>query len=324
MFFTFILFLALIINSPGNDLKQKIEDLEKQSGGILGVAAVNLQNGQQFRNNADHLLPMASTYKFPIGIRVLQEVETGNLNLEDSVLVGLADRRWGWSPITKEINQKGPRYFTYAELLERMIGYSDNTASDVLLSTVGGPEAVTKMLRENGIERINVNRPEHFIHADIYQVPRSSLKDLTYEAFLKELEETQPAKLQKGFEAFLKDERDMATPEAFVQLMQKFLDHQFLNKKNTKVLFDLMVAAPVRNSLIKAGVPEGAIVGHKSGGVFDVNGINGGENDIGIIYLPGAKKPILLAILTSRTKISGKERQELIAGITEMVINELK
>ncbi len=112
-------FLIVLLFSGGcrekavnEKLSAKIDSLEQLSGGILGVASLDLANDVEFRHRADQPFAMASVYKFPIGIGVLQLVSEEKIDLKDSVLVGMEARRWGYSPLTSEITENGPVFQT--------------------------------------------------------------------------------------------------------------------------------------------------------------------------------------------------------------------
>ena len=55
-----------------------------------------------------------------------------------------------------------------ANLIEPMITESDNTATDVCLKVVGGPEVVTKFLRSIGITEQRLDRDTSEILRDFY------------------------------------------------------------------------------------------------------------------------------------------------------------
>lgn len=69
---------------------------------------------------------------------------------------------------------------------------------------------------------------------------------------------------------------------------------------------------------IRAGVPIGWTVAEKTGGGFGSYGI---ANDIGFLWSPLCK-PIVLAIYTAQNKKAAKSRDDIVASVTNIVIDE--
>ncbi|HYG79237.1 MAG TPA: serine hydrolase, partial [Pyrinomonadaceae bacterium] len=148
------------------NLERAVARLAGLSGGTLGVTAIHVETGRRVSFNGGERFPMASVYKFPIALRVLQRGERGELRLDDAVKLGEYDFRVGHSPIAEMANNT-PVTFTVGRLLELMLGESDNTASDALLRLAGGPAAVTARMRELGINEIDISRPEGQLIMDL-------------------------------------------------------------------------------------------------------------------------------------------------------------
>ena len=70
------------------------------------------------------------------------------------------------------------------------------------------------------------------------------------------------------------------------------------------------------NATIRAGVPNGWIVGDKTG-----SGDYGTRNDIGIIW-PEKCSPIVVAIYTTQNKKDAISRDDVIASATRILISE--
>jgi beta-lactamase class A len=79
-----------------------------------------------------------------------------------------------------------------------------------------------------------------------------------------------------------------------------------------------LVGSTTGDTLIRAGVPEGWVVGDKSGA-----GSYGTRNDIAIVWPPD-HAPIVIAILSDRTTEDAAYDDALIAEAAEIVINALK
>src|SRR5215212_4052880 len=83
------------------NLERAVARLAQLSGGTLGVTAIHIETGRRVSFNGTERFPMASVYKFPIALRLLQRVERGELSLDDTVRLGEFDFRIGHSPIAE-------------------------------------------------------------------------------------------------------------------------------------------------------------------------------------------------------------------------------
>ena len=133
------------------NISQKIEKLSQGLVGRIGVAAQEIGSGVNITINGDESFVMASTYKVAIAVTLLERVDKGELKLTDLIDVPLEKMVVGPNPITMNFVHPGVK-LSIANLIEPMITESDNTATDVCLKVVGGPEVVNKMLRSIGIK----------------------------------------------------------------------------------------------------------------------------------------------------------------------------
>lgn len=138
-----------------------------------------------------------------------------------------------------------------AYLMERMIINSDNPATDLLLRDMGGPDALQDWIQRNNIANIRVDRT-------IAQLLRAK-RDLW-------------------------DERDSATPLAMVELLQRLHDGKLLKPESRNHLFELMRRCKTGKNRMKALLPWGTPVEHKTG---TLNGLTG---DVGFITMPDGRR----------------------------------
>lgn len=138
-----------------------------------------------------------------------------------------------------------------ARLMERMIINSDNPATDLLLRDMGGPDALQDWIQRNNISNIRVDRT-------IAQLLRAK-RDLW-------------------------DDRDSATPLAMVQLLQRLHDGKLLRPESRDHLFGLMARCKTGRNRMKALLPWGTPVEHKTG---TLNGLTG---DVGFITMPDGRR----------------------------------
>ncbi|MBB4039865.1 beta-lactamase class A [Microvirga flocculans] len=320
-----ILFCPIAANAEfrTDALRAKIEALDKKSGsGRLGVGLVDLTDGDSWSWRGDESFPMQSVYKLPIALAALKAVDEGRRNLDERISLGREDLSIQWSPIAREFKGE-PATYTVRQLLEHALQQSDNTASDVLLRLVGGPGSVTALLRRHGIDGMRVDRPEREMQPEVLGLPPFRPEWTNEAALTAALNDLpQPAK-RAALAAYLADGRDTATPKAAAHLLAKLARGELLSKPTTRIFLDILAGTRTGGSRIKAGVPEGSTVAHKTGTAMDVLGIGPAVNDAGLVTLP-ERRQLVVAVFVAGSDSSPAERERLIADVTRAAIEALR
>ncbi|MGM0851038.1 MAG: class A beta-lactamase [Bacillota bacterium] len=185
-----------------------------------------------------------------------------------------------YNPITEKHLDKG---MTLKELSDASIRYSDNTAGNLIFKAIGGPEGFKEVLREIGD---NTTEPER-IEPDLNNVKPG-------------------------------ETRDTSTPKALAESLQAFTLGDALPPEKQNLLIDWLKNNTTGDALIRAGVPEGWIVGDKTGA-----GSYGTRNDIAVIWPPKGA-PIILAVLSSRDEADAEYDDALIAKATKEALKQLE
>jgi beta-lactamase class A len=246
--------------------------------GEVGIAVVDVTHKKQYLHNADQPFPMQSVCKLPLSIAILRLADAGKLKVEDKITLHRSDISAYHSPIKAEIKGKQTD-FTIRYLITRAIRDSDNTACDVLIKRAGGAKEVTRILTEAGIKGVRLDRPEGTLQPD-------SLKIAT----------------------FLADPRDTALPEGMVGLLQQLYSGKLLSDKSKALILEDMFKCATGPDRLKAGLPVGWNLAHKTGTGRDVSGQNAGTNDVGVLI--GPKGEVIYAavfIKGSRAKMAVRE-----------------
>jgi beta-lactamase class A len=261
------------------ELQGQMEEIARVTQGPVGAAVMLLETGDVAAFNGEKRFPMQSVYKLPIGMAALHQVDAGALKLEQKISVEIKD--FISSRQHSPIRDRYPRgtEFSVRDLLRFMISESDGTASDVLLRLSGGPEQVTKYLREMGIEGITVATSE------------------------KEMGQDEMAQY-----------RNWATPESMLALLRILNEGQSLSKTSRSFLLDLMIQSRPGPKRIKGMLPANALVAHKTGTSGTVNGLTRATNDVGLITLPDGRH-LAVAVFVSDTKADEVVRESVIAKI---------
>jgi beta-lactamase class A len=161
-----------------------------------------------------------------------------------------------------------------------MLIHSDNRATDILLNDLGGPRAVHDWLQDNGMTGLRVDR-------NISQLLRSK-RDLW-------------------------DRRDSSTPVAMVELLKRIYKAELIKPESRNYLLDLMAQCQTGRNRMKALLPYGTPVEHKTGT------LDGLTDDVGFITLPDGRR-VAVAIFTR----GGANRPQTIAEAARAIYDGFK
>jgi len=154
----------------GADVHDALAALERNSGGRLGVSAINTGNGVRLQYQADQAFPFCSTFKVILCGAVLARPGTLDDVLSQRIHYTQADVV-NYSPISKAHVADG---MTVAALCQAALQYSDNTAANMLIGLVGGPAAVTSFARSIGDSAFRLDRLETSLNDAVPGDPRDT------------------------------------------------------------------------------------------------------------------------------------------------------
>jgi beta-lactamase class A len=248
--------LILAVRTQAADVSQlsaQFTAIEKSTGGRLGIATLDTATGRKIEYRADERFPMCSTFKFLLAAAILQKGEAEPLN--QKIAYGPGDLL-EWAPVTKQHAAEGR--MTVGELCAAAISYSDNTAANVLLRTLGGPAKVTEYARSLGDRVTRLDRPETAVNT-----------------------------------ATPGDDRDTTAPQAMVSDLKLLLLGNQLPAASRNQLETWLDANTTGEKRIRAGLPPNWKVGDKTG-----TGQHGTAGDIAIIRPPGHAPILIAIYLT--------------------------
>ena len=151
-------------------IHERIEALQRRHNAKIGVYAVDFESGRTVSHLDGESFAMCSTFKGYAAARVLQMVQRGELTLYQQVFVDPAEVVT-YSPVT------GPRAggtMPLAEVCQAAVRVSDNTAGNLMLKTIGGPQAITDFARSIGDDRTRLDRWETELNSAIPGDPRDT------------------------------------------------------------------------------------------------------------------------------------------------------
>ncbi len=143
-----------------------------------GIYVKHLSTGESAAVRADETFNSASVIKIPIMVLAHQLAEQGKVKLDSRVEIRKADLRGGSGVLRYHDIGLQP---TIRDLITQMIITSDNTATDMMITQVGGVAAVNTWLKANGYDSQRLNTTIFEVFKRRYEYVDPSLKSLTPE-----------------------------------------------------------------------------------------------------------------------------------------------
>ena len=226
------------------------------AGGRLGVAAIDTGSGRELRFDADSRYSMASTFKLPLAAAVLARVDSGEISLDEKLTIP-PGRSLDNSPVVDRYRDEGS--LSVVRLCSAVVELSDNSAANMLLRRLGGPEALTRFIRACSDPVTRVDRYEMELNSNL------------------------PG-----------DPRDTTSPAAMAGLVRTLVLGDKLSQQSRRHLSTWLTKSVPGADRLKAGLPAPPwLVGHKTG-----TGANGAVNDVAIAWRSG-RPPVVIACYQS-------------------------
>lgn len=251
--------------------------LEREFDARLGVYALDTGTGRSVGYRADDRFAYASTFKALAAGAVLRKFGTDGI---DKVVRYSRDDLVENSPVSENFVETG---MSLRGLCAATLWYSDNTAVNLLLRELGGPDGLEKVLEGLGDDVTEMDRYE------------------------TEMSEGVPG-----------DIRDTSTPRAMAGSLRAFLLGDALKRDERELLRRWMTTNVTGGTLIKAGVPDGWDVADKSGTAG-----YGGRNNIAVLWPDDGGNPVVMAVMSTRGKQGAERDDALIAKAATAAIEGL-
>lgn len=280
--------------------------------GTFGIAIVDIKSGVTWGVNAQRPFPMMSVFKAPVAAAVLDRVDAGSLDMKRQVTITRSEVDPGSAVPSIGDNFRGESMtFSVRQLLLASVSQSDNTAVDALIRMLGGPESVTRFLREKGIAGMHVDEDEAEI-ARVFSDLHGAAAPPAGETTAQENE-----RLRAGYQAFLADSGNQTTPEAAALFLNKLWGNQLLTRSSTQYLLGLMYAQTIPRRL-RAGLPSTVRLADKTGTAGGWGGRTAAYNDIGLLTWPDGHTVIVAGFLNN-SQASQEDRDALFADLAREV-----
>ncbi len=272
--------------TPLARLQANIERVTKSVNATWGIYIRCLETNEEIAIGADRQMDTMSVIKIPLMAETFRQIGAGKFQLSDRVKVAAADKQPG-TGVIRSLDDGVE--LTVKDLLTLMTIVSDNTATDLLYDKVGGPEAVTRLMKEWGFNSIVATGK-----ADVW---------------FKALRAASSAEV---FHREAKTPFGLSSPRDMGKLLEKIERGEAVSKEASAQMLQIL-----RGQVYSSRLPRyvsGYRIPHKTGDFMPYIG-----NDVGV--LEGAGKRIVICVFTANHFGAGDRLEDAIGRIAEMAGN---
>lgn len=281
---TLILSFACKQTPKTPDNKQKfqaaLDSFVKSKKADIGLAIISEDGKDTFQVNGNKDFTMMSVVKFPQALCILSSAENNPGMLNQTVYFDSMElKRETWSPLGDQLNRLGDYTTTLMACFPYSVGASDNIVCDKLYD-FASMDQVTKF--------VHTQSDEHFGIGFKY-------KDMKRES------------LSKNF----------SSPMCMAKLLYKFDHDQILKTGLKDSLWNIMVKTTTGQNRLKAGLPQDAIIAHKTGTYFEDSTFIEAVNDVGVVKMNNGKK-YYIAVFVNNSKELEEGTNAILSEINRM------
>lgn len=269
-------------------LQARIETVTRSIAATWGIYVKSLDTGEEIAIDADRQMDTMSVIKIPIMVEAYRQAAEGRLRLSDMHVLKDTEKLPGTGILQRFAEGTT---LSLADLVDLMIIVSDNTATDIVLRKVGGPQAVNKLMDSYGFDKIRATG----YAADWFQALR-----------------------QRGdraaFHREAKHPFGLATPRQMGLLLERIAKGEAVDKESGRKMLEHL-----RGQLYASRIPRNLAFTafstrppHKTGDFLPYIG-----NDVGI--LEGNGKQVVIAVFTANHFGLGTSLEQAIGLIAEQV-----
>jgi beta-lactamase class A len=260
-------------------LQEGILSLNRGIQGEVGLYVKDLSSGEEYSFRGEEDWYLASGVKVPVAVELLKQVEGGKRSLEETVAFQADDLIDG-SPILSGV--KPGSWLSLRYLLEQMIIYSDNTATDLIIREIGlaavnrgtsgispGFHPITTL---SDVRRITYSgiypKALELKNADILRLKsvREKKRVRALASILQEKEEDAREKsVGSAFSAYYAKKLNSAPLRAYGLLLEKVAEGKVLEPASRDLLIGIMERTATGVHRIRAAFRPGIVWAHKTG-----------------------------------------------------------
>lgn len=262
--------------------ERRIDSLLRDVPARVGVYAQC--EGMTIACRADEPFPMLSTFKVPVAIAAMQRMEREGTPLSQRIDIAAAQLLPDTYSPMRERHPDGWKGATLDSLFAYAVSLSDNNACDILIGYAGGIDSVALTASDADIGPMTINATEE----DMHRAPE----------------------IQRA---------NVCTPRSAVRLLERLGAAELLSEAYTAALIGHMAATSTGADKLRAGVPQNAVLAHKTGSSDRTpEGVKIADNDMGIVTLPDGRR-YAIAVFVSDSHLDDKDNAAIIAAVSRIV-----
>jgi beta-lactamase class A len=265
------------------DAVAELAALERTYRLALGVYARDIGSGATIAHRANERFLLCSTFKAIAAGAALARVDRGQDRLDRRLPLRATDLL-RYAPASRKRVAAG--FITLGDACAAAVEWSDNTAANLVLSTIGGPPGFTRFARSLGDRVTRLDRTEPGLN-----VPHAGDWDTT-------------------------------TPAAVAGSLSALLIGNALSPASRERLRTWMRRCQTGKTALRAGLPHDWIAGDKTGNGGRANGAGGNtnQNDIAVTW-PPHRAPIVIAAYIGGSPLA--DSSPVLAAVGKIVASAL-
>jgi beta-lactamase class A len=261
-------------------LNTEIQILTAQASGRIGICISDGQKGASLHGAEQ--FPLYNVVELPVAVAVLDAVDDGKIHLDGHITAEARDSGAAGQTSPQPADHTSSKT-TLRDLLIRMIADNDSTATGSLIKSVGGPSVVQSVLVKKGIRGFKIDRNELDPQSSVFA------------------------------------HHNTGNPIAVANLLQWLVNGWLLSPASSSLLLETMSKARAFPDRLRAGLPNGWLLAHKSGTGTNSKGVATATNDVGVLIAPDAKSFVVAVVLISSSHASERDQASLIAAIARTI-----
>jgi beta-lactamase class A len=309
-----LMLLPILAQTPS--VETQLAEIEAAAKGHLGAAVITKDSRHYSRK--DERFSLQSVMKMVVSMAALDLVGQGKWKLDQKFTFRRSDLSVSWQPLIEKLGDKDSMTVTVAECIEITTQNSCSAAGDFLIRKMGGTQVVNAFLKKHKIEGMSVDRQERDLQTQVGGTTWSAemVDPAKFESALDCVPETLK---DEAYLRYQRDKRDTTTPAAMGLLLEKLVTGKLLSPRLTQYYMGVMEGSGTGPDRLKAGVPAGWILGHKTGTSSTHKGLAWATNDVGYARRPSGEWVVIVGLLRG-SRLEYDERETILRQVAEVAL----
>ena len=299
-------------------LQRELSAIAQNFDGKVGIAVAQAGCDWVVGERTDQYFPQQSVSKLWVAISTLDAVDRGKMRLDEPLTLRPEDLVVFNQPLRWRVLTEGSLTLPAGTMMRAALSLSDNLANDKLLWRVGGPDHVRAILAERGISGVRFGPGERLLQSRIAGLEWNP--DLAVGSNFEQARARLPMEQRQALLAgYIADPLDGATPAGIAHALGMLGQGQLLSADSTAVMLDIMLHSRSGPMRLKAAIPAGWKVYHKTGTGQELQGLATGYNDVAIFEAPDGTR-YAVAVMIGETRLPIKARLAMMQAVSRAVV----